>query len=259
MLTKINLTDIKAGPDDGLAEGEFLGYASVFGNVDSYGDVVVKGAFTKDLARWKASGYALPCLFGHNMQDPDFNIGHVLEASEDEKGLRVHVKLDLEMPKAKATYRLLKGKRINQMSFAYDIIEGGPVVRKAAPDDEEGEQVYELRELKIYEVSIVPVGANQETEILDVKAIRRMAERAALKAGRTLSAKNEQTLRGAYEAIGAVLSTLDGEQPNDESKATGPDSTRQGAQGEQPREEDLPQPSVDLSALELLDLELASS
>ena len=34
-----------AGPDDGLKEGQFRAYASVFGNVDSYGDIVEKGAF----------------------------------------------------------------------------------------------------------------------------------------------------------------------------------------------------------------------
>ena len=41
MLLKDMPVKVKAGPDDGLGEGQFSAYASVFGNVDSYGDVSV--------------------------------------------------------------------------------------------------------------------------------------------------------------------------------------------------------------------------
>ena len=43
-----------AGPDEGLAEGQFLAYASVFDNVDSDGDITRKGAFLDTLAEWAA-------------------------------------------------------------------------------------------------------------------------------------------------------------------------------------------------------------
>ena len=135
MLTKNATIQIKAGPEDGLSEGQFVAYASVFGNVDSYGDVVVKGAFANDLARWEKSGNTIPLLFGHNMADPDFNIGSVVSAEEDNVGLKVTAQLDLENPKAKQVYRMLKGKRIDQMSFAYDVLDGGPATK-------DGEDVY---------------------------------------------------------------------------------------------------------------------
>lgn len=192
---------VKAGPEDGLQEGEFTAYASVFDNVDSYGDVVRKGAFAGSLAAWDASGFPIPLLFGHNMSDPDFNLGTV-QAKEDDHGLLVKGLLDLENPKAKQTYRMLKGRRINQMSFAYDEVDAGPI------DDPKLGEVRELRELKLYEVSIVPLGANQETEILAVKASAQ-ALVDGLKAGRVISAKNEGELRTAYDAIGNVLSALD--------------------------------------------------
>jgi HK97 family phage prohead protease len=121
MLTKnhaIEMVAFKAGPDDGLNEGQFTAYASVFGNRDSYGDVVVPGAFSKDLARWEKSGNPIPLLFGHNMSNPDYNIGHIIKAEEDTVGLKVTCELDLENPKARQVYRMLKGRRINQMSFA---------------------------------------------------------------------------------------------------------------------------------------------
>lgn len=246
MLTKNHDSPLmKAGPDDGLAEGQFTAYASVFGNVDSYGDIVVKGAFANDLQRWEKSGNPIPLLFGHNMSDPDYNIGHVLAAEEDEVGLKVTAQLDLENPKAKQVYRMLKGRRINQMSFAYDVID--------YEDDED--DVVKLKDLRLYEVSVVTVGANQETEILAVKQTADLADRmsANIKAGRVLSAKNENELRSAHEAIGRVLSVLDG--TSDEQKASGNGPSRQAddddtveVKSEEPPREASPTPSVNRSA-----------
>lgn len=234
---------IKAGPDDGLADGQFEAYASVFGNVDSYGDVVVKGAFADTLAAWKESGNKLPALFGHRFDDPDYNIGHVEEAIEDDRGLKVRVQLDLESPKAMQTYRLLKGRRISQMSYAYDVVEGSP-----AKSEELGDY-FELRKLKLHEVSVVPIGANQETEVLGVKALTD-AITAGMKQGRVLAAKHIDSLRTAQEAIGAVIKAADGddqEKANDqlEAKPGASDEERSAAKSHAPREEPLPGPSVD--------------
>jgi len=45
MTKSASLVNVKAGPYDELEEGEFVGYASLFGYKDSYGDVVMPGAF----------------------------------------------------------------------------------------------------------------------------------------------------------------------------------------------------------------------
>lgn len=240
---------VKAGPDDGLGEGEFSAYASVFGNVDSYGDVVVKGAFANDLKRWEESGNPIPLLFGHNMSDPDYNIGHVVSAIEDDKGLLVTAQLDLENPKAMQTYRMLKGRRINQMSFAYDVL---------AEDEVEaaGAKANELRELRLYEVSVVTIGANQETEVLAVKSAAD-ALLSGTKAGRVLSAKNETELRTAHEAIGNVLAAIG--KDDDQEKASGTTEAKSGASDEEPTaakssvpdEEPKSGPSVDVWATHL--------
>ena len=223
---------IKAGPDDGLAEGQFQAYASVFGNKDSYGDVVVKGAFTDTLADWEKSGAPIPLLFGHNMSDPDYNIGHVVKAVEDDHGLLVTAELDLENPKAVQTYRLLKGKRINQMSFAYDVIEGAPAKSETLGD------YFELRKLKAYEVSVVPIGANQETEVLAVKAA--VEALTGEKAGRVLAAKHIDSLRAAQEAIGAVIAAAEGDQEKASEQVPAKDEEPAGAKSEEPT----PDPSV---------------
>lgn len=239
MKTKYLPVSVKAGPDDGLQEGQFVAYASVFGNVDSYGDVVVKGAFTDDLAQWKASGYPIPLLFGHNMYDPDFNLGSA-DAAEDDHGLLVTGTLDLENPKSAQTYRLIKGKRINQMSFAYDVVESGQVTK-------DGETVTELRKLKLYEVSVVPVGANQETEILAVKSSA-LALISGQKEGRVLASKHIDSLRSAQEAIGAVIAAAEGTD-EDKAKASGQRATNDEEPAGAKSEESTPTPSARAEAL----------
>jgi HK97 family phage prohead protease len=208
--------------------GIFEALVSVFGNKDSYGDVVMPGAFTKTLAEWAEKGDPIPVYWSHRMDDPDYNIGHVLEAKETEEGLYVKSQLDLGGGKADQVHRLLKGRRVTQFSFAYDVIDGGHAKR----DDEE---VYELRELKLYEVGPTPIGANQETELLAVKAAREAAEGVlgGIKAGRVLAQKHIDSLRSAQEAIGAVIAAAEADQekasgaseakvdPTDEDPATG--------------------------------------
>lgn len=254
MKLKDTPVQIKAGPDDGLGEGQFTAYASVFGNVDSYGDVVMPGAFADDLNAWDESGNPIPLLFGHNMSDPDYNLGHVVTATEDEKGLLVTAQLDLENPKALQTYRMLKGRRINQMSFAYDVLEGADAQREKA--DGAKESYYELRKLKLYEVSVVTIGANQETEVLAVKTAAD-ALLSGTKAGRAISAKNEGELRKAHEAIGNVLAAIG--EADDQEKASGTTEAKSDASDEEPAgakssasdEEPKFSPSVDLWATHL--------
>jgi uncharacterized protein len=207
---------VKAGPEDGLKEGQFEAYASVFGNKDSYGDVVLPGAFADTLDGWKDSGNLIPLLFGHNMSDPDYNIGHVEDAKEDDHGLLTLNQLDLENPKAVQTYRLIKGRRINQMSFAYEVLEGGFASRQKDPDDDksETEEIYELRKLKLYEVSVVPIGANQETEITAVKAAE-LAEQ-ALRDGR-LDRQTFESLLKSHLLMGNLLLSAVGGVKLDES------------------------------------------
>ena len=167
MLTKTVDIEMKAVGDDGT----FQAYASIFGNIDSYGDVVVEGAFAESLAEYASAGDPVAVYWRHRMDDPMLNIGGC-SAKEDARGLLVDGKLDLENPNAAYTHKLMKERRVRQLSFAYDVLEGGWVEKT---EDGQTIRYYELRKLRLHEVSIVPVGANQETEILAVKAAREAA------------------------------------------------------------------------------------
>ena len=148
------------------------------------------------------------------------------------------------------------------------------VVVDGSTEKVDGQDVYQIRDMKLYEVSVVTVGANQETEILSVKQLPTVADRllADVKAGRVLSAKNESELRGAHEALGRVLSVLDSTPSKSDQSASEPDPSRQshddspvksaptiapaeveGDADEDESEEEIrvasPTPSVDLSIL----------
>lgn len=235
-----------AGPDDGLEEGQFVGYASAFGNADSYGDVVQPGAFKKTLEEWAEKGATIPVLWGHDMSDPFANIGGVVKAEEDENGLKVTAQLDMDNPTAVQVFRLLKGRRIDTMSFAYSV-----------RDSETKDGLNHLLDLKVYEVSVVHVPANDQAQILAVKSA---ADALMAKAGRVLSAKNEKSLRtvseqlaAASEQIKSVLAAVDGDEANGQGgKANGdpeakPDAVDEDLEGKSATSGEEPKaaPSVD--------------
>src|SRR5690625_6711809 len=90
MQTKHITVGLKAADDD-KPEGRFTGYASVFGNKDSYGDVIVKGAFSESLASYGENGAGIPCYWSHQMSDPMMNIGHRSEEHTSELQSRGHL------------------------------------------------------------------------------------------------------------------------------------------------------------------------
>lgn len=225
MLFKSCPAEVKAvGEKDGLDSGQFEAIVSVFGNKDSYGDVVQPGAFADTLAEWKASGNPIPVYYSHRMDDPDYNIGYVIDAKETDQGLWVKAQIDTDPAATKATqvHRLLKGRRLTQFSFAYDVIEGAPAKSETLGD------YYSLDKLKLYEVGPTPIGANQETELLAVKSAAQVAERLAeaAKAGAELSAKNidmltevSASLDTSATSIKELLARVKGESKNQEIDA----------------------------------------
>lgn len=217
---------LKAGTT--LKAGQMLAYASVFGNVDSYGDVVVKGAFANTLAEWRQrKDRTIPLLYGHNMSDPNMNVGAVLDAEEDDRGLKILAQFD-DDAMAQKVYRLVKAGRIAELSFAFDTI------KSALLDDPDRPDAYrELQELKLYECSVVPIGANSETEVLAIKAaeVGMTAVAEGLKAGRTLSKANESSIRSALEGISAAKDALEKvlpPDPEDDDETDDPEEDPEG-------------------------------
>ena len=224
MLTKTLDVEIKAIGDDD--SGVFQAYASTFDVIDSYGDMVVKGAFLDSLADYGTKGEGIPLYWRHRMDDPFLNLGATREAREDDHGLWFEGQLELDEAAAARTYKLIKTGRVRQLSFAYDIVEAAWVDRKP----EEGGSYYELRKLKIHEISVVPVGANQETEILAVKSARDAAI-AALKDARPEADEADAPAPVEHQGTADEPSDANAEEPegaNAEELKTGPSAQHRG-------------------------------
>lgn len=220
----------KAGSQDGTEDGVFEAIVATY-DLDSVGDRIIPGAFEDTLKEWAATGDPIPVLWSHMSFDPDYHIGEVLEAEERPEGLWVKARIDLDddgPSKAKKVYKLLKGRRVTQFSFAYDIEEGAFVT-----NNEKDEYYFELRKLKLYEVGPCLIGANQETELLTIKNGRPVSHPVAslpeglvkiadclalLKAGRVLSAKNEERLQEIARLAAEVLDSVSTD--SDDGKAT---------------------------------------
>lgn len=211
-----------ADSESAEAEGTFEAIVSAY-NVDSYGEQVVPGAFKDTLADWAERGAPIPVLWSHRSDDPDYHIGSVLEAKETAEGLWVKAQIDLDGGgKGPQVHRLLKGRRVTQFSFAYDVVDAERVKGKA--DDGTPTDILQLRKLKLYEVGPTLIGVNQATELLGVKAAENLQALAAeAEDGRILSGKNQDALRTAYEAIGALLGSIKDSDDDGEAQADEPE------------------------------------
>lgn len=192
--------------------GTVKGYASTFDrDPDAYGDVVARGAFAKSLERWRAlnaEGKYIPLLWGHDTEDPKSNIGRVVEAVEDERGLLVTAEFDAGNEKAQYVRKLVQEGRVYQFSFAYDVRDWGQV------ELEDGRKANELRDIELFEVSLVQIPANQHATVEEVKAGEPEA-----KAGRRNSAKDADELRRIAAAAKEIQEVVSGLLADDEAKA----------------------------------------
>lgn len=133
-------------------DGTFEGLLSPYGNVDEGGDLVEPGAFTKTL---QENGNSVPMLWQHKQDCP---IGELaLEDRTD--GLWCKGKLLLEIPEAKKAYLLMKARIVKGLSIGYDAIKA-PIV----------DGVRRLKEIRLWEGSVVTFPMNTLAQISDVKA-----------------------------------------------------------------------------------------
>lgn len=182
---------------EGAPGGTVTGYASTFDrDPDCYGDVVAKGAFAKTLERWEGLGKPIPLLYGHDTLDPKHNIGRVVKAEEDERGLLVTAEFDPDNDLAQYARKLVAEGRLYQFSFAFDPVDQGPV-------DLGGAKANEIREVDLYEVSLVQIPANQHAT---VEGVKRMCD--GCKAGRRNSKADEDELKNLRDWAWAVETAL---------------------------------------------------
>ncbi len=142
---------------DDSPHGSFTGYASVFGNTDRQNEVVVKGAFAATLPGFLKDGFG-----ALNHEWSTLPIATISEAREDDRGLWVkgqfHSTPDAQAARTIVRERLERGKSVG-MSIGYRV-----------NDDEFKEAIRYLKDVDLFEVSLVSVPANPEAQLAAVKA-----------------------------------------------------------------------------------------
>lgn len=145
---------------------EFEAYASVFDRVDMVGDVVEKGAFAESLKRTSSEGRSLPVLWQHSTDKP---IGKWVEWIEDDHGLRMTGELAKGVAAAEEAYVLMKQGAVDGVSIGFEVVSEERVKK-------DGEYVNVLKEVDLWEASVVTFPAMRDARVLAVKraAVRKL-------------------------------------------------------------------------------------
>lgn len=200
----------ESGGDD-VVPGTFRAIVSVFGNTDSYGDVVEKGAFKKTLAEWVLRNGLPPVVWSHKFGEPENFLGKHFLMEETDQGLEVEGVLNLDRPKAKAVWELMLEGTIREFSWSGMVREAEPI---EDDDSDSWWPAMRILDVELWEAGPCFKGANPATELISVKtdprleAVLRTPEFAS-KAGRVLSKENLESLRSARDQIEKVLAAAE--------------------------------------------------
>lgn len=138
------------------------GYAAIFNNRDKVGDILLKGCFAKSIQDRGPESQAndkIIMLWQHHMDEP---IGKITVLVEDEKGLYFEAVID-DVERGNQALKQLESGTLNQFSFGYSY------VREKCEYDQEHDALI-VKEVVLYEISVVSIGCNGETEYLGLKS-----------------------------------------------------------------------------------------
>lgn len=200
--------------------GNLQGYASTFQNWDSVQERPVKGAFTRHLADFKSDGFI---AVGHDWSA--LPVASVEDAYEDDHGLffkaAFHSHTEAQAARAVTTERMARGKSV-KLSIGYEVLQ-----------DEYVAEGRLLKDIKLYEISLVTVPANNAANVTGAKSIlpagmpildysdavlalvqefdRRVSQIKEMRAkqGRVLSDANRKRIGSLLEALTAVAGDLE--------------------------------------------------
>lgn len=157
-----------AGDESNTKTGVLSGYGAVFGNKDSYGDVIAKGAFKDSLRDWKKRDSLPKMLLQHGgfigPAEDGIPVGKWTDMREDDTGLYVEGELfALDTQKGRYIHEGLKSGALDGLSIGY-------VAREVAYGKKPEEPARTIKKIDLFEVSIVTFPANSEARVGAVKA-----------------------------------------------------------------------------------------
>lgn len=135
-------------------KGIIKGYASMFNNKDSDGDIITKGAYAKTL---QENSERIAFLYQHNMNQP---IGKPLSMKEDEKGLFIEAKIS-DSSLGKDVKTMVSEGILKEFSVGFI-----PIKEDLQRD------VNYIKEIKLFEFSLVTLAANPLAKVTEYKGTK---------------------------------------------------------------------------------------
>jgi hypothetical protein len=150
--------EIKSMNETPSGEMFIEGYGAYFGNVDGALDIIEKGAFTKTLNENKGR---IAFCWQHEIDEP---IGKIETIEEDALGLKLKVRISDSEEEVKTKIRegILK-----ELSIGFQTI---------ISTYDENTDIRTIKEVKLWEVSLVTIAANELAVITSIKSVEEKKE-----------------------------------------------------------------------------------
>jgi HK97 family phage prohead protease len=147
--------EVKSVRDDGVFEG----IASPFGELDSYRDIVMPGAFNASLKTFEGKGRKVPMLWQHNPRQP---IGVYTSIKETNDHLYVVGECNMKVQQGRECHALMDQGALTGLSIGYDPIR---------TEWDEKSEIRKLFELDLWEISPVTFPAADSARVTLVKSL----------------------------------------------------------------------------------------
>lgn len=183
------------------ADGTFTGHGSIFGELDSYRDIVMPGAFSRSLREdFEEKRRKVPMLWQHNSRQP---IGVYTKIQEDNIGLYLEGQCNMKVQQGIECHALMEQGALTGLSIGYDTVRY---------EWDEKEITRKLFDVNLWEVSPVTFPAGDGARINSVKTIAAFTtlsecEDALRDAG--FSSKEAATLIARIKATAHVSDSVD--------------------------------------------------
>jgi HK97 family phage prohead protease len=192
--------------------GEFTALVSAFGNEDSQGDVIQKGAFSNSLGEWAAKGRPIPVVWAHQFSDPDNFLGQYTAAKETDAGLELTGQMDMSHPKAARVHDLMQKGLIVEFSIS-GMVRDFEVIEKDGGDSWFPGMT--IKDIDLWEAGPCFKGANPATELISIKS---------LTAGKDLG-----VLKDTHAKLGRIIAAAEAEEPAPPTESAEPAAEKASA------------------------------
>lgn len=135
------------------------GYASTFGNIDSYNDIIEPTAFDETIEAFEKGEKSIKILYNH---EPDLSMGLLTRMGKDEYGLFVEGDIATDLVIGAETAIRIKRGIIDEFSIGYYL--------KDWYSDEVKPEIWHLTNIDLREVSVVTFAANERARVTEYES-----------------------------------------------------------------------------------------